>query len=111
MRTGTSFLRIETGRYERQPSENGSWENLPVEKRICRVCKTEKVEDELHFLLKCPAYTQARIILRHNLEKQGIIYMENNEMLKKLLTEKNILGITADFLQYAIDIRKKSENK
>ena len=80
-------------------------------KEYAGCAKRKKVEDELHFLLKCPAYTQARIILRHNLEKKGIIYMENNEMLKKLLTEKNILGITADFLQYAIDIRKKSENK
>jgi hypothetical protein len=111
MRTGTSFLRIETGRYERQVGANGRFEKLPAEKRLCRLCQANEIEDELHFLLKCKQYTQARVILRYNVEKLGGIYGENPENLAKLLSEKQFLGITADFLQFALEIRKTLESK
>ena len=111
IRTGTSFLRIETGRYERQIAANGQFEKLPVEKRICRLCDKNEIEDEFHFVMKCNQYTQARAILRHNLEKIGGVYEETTENLAHLLSEKRFLGITADFLQYALEIRKTLENK
>ena len=37
------------------------YEQLPREKRTCDTCK-DKVEDELHFLLKCPLNGE----IRHN---------------------------------------------
>ena len=33
--------------------ERGRYKGLKAEERICRLCKSE-VEDEVHFLLKCP---------------------------------------------------------
>ena len=111
MRTGTSFLRIETGRYERQVGENGKLEKLPAEKRICKLCDSKTVEDELHFILKCEKYRQARSILRYNLEKKGVCFEESNALLCLLLSEKNLLGLTADYLEYALMIRKASESK
>ncbi len=39
LRCGTAPLRIETGSYER----------LPVEQRVCEVCDSDNVEDEMHF--------------------------------------------------------------
>ena len=109
MRTGTSFLRVETGRYERQLNDDGRWEKLPIEKRTCRVCGKNEVEDELHFLLKCQAYTQPRTILRHQIEKNGGTYTENSDMLIHLLSQKSLLGITADYLQYAMELRKEEK--
>ncbi len=41
LRYVTAPLRIETGRYER----------LPVEQRVCEVCDSDNVEDEMHFLI------------------------------------------------------------
>ena len=107
IRTGTSFLRVETGRYERQLNDDGRWEKLPIEKRVCKICGKNEVEDELHFLLKCQAYTQPRAILRHQIEKKGGTYSETKEMLKHLLSDKIFLGITADFLQFAMELRKE----
>ncbi len=50
LRCGTAPLRIETGRYER----------LPVEQRVCEVCDSDNVEDEMHLLISCNAFTQER---------------------------------------------------
>ncbi len=50
LKCGTAPLRIETGRYER----------LPVEQRVCEVCDSDYVEDEMHFLISCNAFTEER---------------------------------------------------
>ena len=50
IRCGSSFLRIEQGR----------WEKLSREDRKCLVCVTGKVEDEKHFLLECYVYQRDR---------------------------------------------------
>ncbi len=50
LRCGTAPLIIETGRYER----------LPVEQSVCEVCDSDNVEDEMHFLISCNAFTQER---------------------------------------------------
>ena len=31
---------------------------IPWQERICHLCDTKRVEDEKHFLLECPMYTQ-----------------------------------------------------
>ncbi len=50
LRCGTAPLRIERGRYE--------W--LPVEQRVCEVCDSDNVEDEMHFLISWNAFIQER---------------------------------------------------
>ncbi len=50
LRCGTAPLRIETGRYER----------LPVDQRVCEVGDSDNVEDEMHFLISCNAFTHER---------------------------------------------------
>ena len=49
LRGGTSFLRIETGRYEKEKPEE----------RLCMWCKSA-IEDEKHFLLECDLYRGIR---------------------------------------------------
>ena len=48
-RHGILPLEIEVGRYR----------NVPLEDRICQICFTA-VEDEIHFLCDCPAYSEKR---------------------------------------------------
>ena len=55
LRAGTNWLRIEQGR----------WVGEAREERICRVCN-EEVEDESHFLRRCPEYKD----IRENAEKE-----------------------------------------
>ena len=40
--------------------ERGRYKNVPREDRKCSVCTLDTIEDEYHFLLECPAYTQIR---------------------------------------------------
>ena len=56
-RSGTAPIRLETGRYE----------GLPVEERICFVCKN-CVESELHVLIECPLYNEIRSLLFSKLQ-------------------------------------------
>jgi hypothetical protein len=49
-------LRIETGRYEKTKDNSGNYSKLEKENRICKFCNLRMVEDESHFLLKCPLY-------------------------------------------------------
>ncbi|MCG8430841.1 MAG: hypothetical protein MJA29_06695, partial [Candidatus Omnitrophica bacterium] len=50
LRMSAHNLRIETGRYN----------NLARNERICLLCNSGQVEDEIHFMLHCPALTPAR---------------------------------------------------
>ena len=36
------------------------WQGIPRERRWCQKCTYNEVEDERHFLLRCPAYEQLR---------------------------------------------------
>ena len=73
-------LRIETGRYEVMNRIKGIDANL----RYCLVCNTERVEDEYHFLMVCPIYSNIRVKLLqcviNNIDVSSI--MEEVEKIK-----------------------------
>ena len=50
MRCSTHSLEIQRGRHENKHRSD----------RLCRICNSEKVETEEHFLLYCPAYQLIR---------------------------------------------------
>ena len=50
LQTGMLPLNIEVGRFQQQK----------VEEKICPHCKGDKVEDEVHFIFKCPLYSILR---------------------------------------------------
>ena len=50
LRSGTLPLFIEKGRYQKKTLEN----------RSCPVCKTNNIEDELHFIVQCNNYSLKR---------------------------------------------------
>jgi len=100
-RMGITPLRIETGRYE---SNNGN-KGIQAELRFCLCCKTERVEDEYHFLMVCPVYTNLRNLLL--LKVKGILVetVNNNKV-----SEKTVQSIMNDDRELFIFIMK-SENK
>ena len=55
-RLGILPLFVETGRYI----------NVPLEDRICKLCSCNEIEDECHFLIFCPLYSDFRNILYEN---------------------------------------------
>ena len=50
LRLSSHGLRIETGRHIRMGREN----------RKCTLCDSNDIEDEFHFILKCPVYNDVR---------------------------------------------------
>ena len=54
LRLGVHTLRIQTGKYENKGA------SIPVEERLCLVCKRNCVEDEKHFLIDCTEYESLR---------------------------------------------------
>ena len=50
LRSGTLPIEIETGRYR----------GITREQRFCPICNTGEVENELHFILKCPVLHDIR---------------------------------------------------
>ena len=53
LRLSSHTLRIETGRYSRA--------RLERHERVCQICDSSDIEDEYHFILICPTYTNIRL--------------------------------------------------
>ena len=48
------------------PIETGRWSGIPREDRLCPLCNSPAIADEFHYLFKCPALSEDRIILLSN---------------------------------------------
>ena len=72
LRSGTLPIAIETDRYSRPPT--------PVDDRLCDLCDMEVVENEKHFFLDCPLYSDVRYNLYYECSKYiDIFYTLNND--------------------------------
>ena len=70
--------------------EKGRHENLPIDKRLCPLCK-ENVEDEYHFTTQCKMLSNARTILINKITDiiPNFIELNDIEKLKFLLAPKD----------------------
>ena len=89
-------LSIETGRYN----------SVPKEERLCIFCNVRKIEDEFHFLLVCPHFTELR-------RKYFKNYFCNWPTLNKfdqlmLSSSKKTLGNLGKFIYFAFRKRNCS---
>lgn len=50
-------------RYITTELETGRFTGLPVDERNCQICNRGSVEDEIHFVCKCPRYNVLRNVL------------------------------------------------
>ena len=71
-RSGTAPLRIETGRYTGEREED----------RLCRVCDSGEVENELHAIIRCPAYCDIRAELYSAAVKADSNFMDFTDDIK-----------------------------
>ena len=97
MRCGTYSLEIEKGRYR----------GIPAVRRFCKMCRdNQTVEDEKHFLIHCPSYSEERntffidFQLRNNTDFSN---MNDTEILKLLLSIDS--KFVADFIINISNIR------
>ena len=95
-RCGILPLRIETGRFVGEA----------VEMRLCKLCSNEEVEDEKHFLLKCPTYADIRSdTFRESVSNPDFIAMSEQEQFVHLI--KMFPRRTAKFIVRAY-LRRRS---
>ncbi|CAG2231457.1 unnamed protein product [Mytilus edulis] len=98
LRSGTFPIEIEKGRYRQ----------LPVERRICKLCTKQAIEDEIHFVIKCPAYDQERQTM-FNIANQKLTIdlqeLSDEEQFKTLLTSPESICAVANYLTVSLDVR------
>ena len=104
LRIGAFPLRIEVGRWKREP----------VEERICLQCVSGQLENESHFLAECEAYQRPREILftrireiSNNLWKPERYSKERNWELIMDGTNIRFCRATMDFVTAALEIRNR----
>ena len=95
IRLSNHKLNIEVGRHNK----------IPKHERFCPFCPT-LIEDEMHFLLLCPAYSRIRVQLFEKLNIISLQQRNQESLFVFLMTNWNITRSTANFLKTAIHIRE-----
>ena len=87
-------LKVELGRYLKP--------YLPFEERICEKCFSDDIEDEIHFLLQCPNYSQKRKSLLNSINKDCPAFNNLNYVNKFIwlmtMENDNIIRKVSEFL-------------
>ena len=52
-------MKIRTGNHH-LPVETGVWHGIDIQERKCTLCSTNDIEDDFHYALKCPFYSEQR---------------------------------------------------
>ena len=81
LRIGNHKLLIETGRYDQIPRDN----------RLCPMCKSNQIEDEIHLLFHCTKYCSFRDEFYKKIENQipNITQLPPMQATKKLMNSDN----------------------
>ena len=100
LRTSSLPLRIQTGRYAGQ--------NIPRNERYCLSCNELDVEDEFHFVCKCPLY----IDIRRNYLKKCYYVRPSVYKFHQLLNTTNKFELIklAKFVKDAMILRSNISN-
>ena len=75
--------------------EKGRYSDIPIHNRICAVCSTTSVENEIHLLLECSAYSRERedFFLKLNQLSNKLHHkVLNVSHLYNLFNSKNVTG-------------------
>ena len=101
LRIGILQINIEIGRYR----------SIPLEERLCRLCNMNEIEDEIHFLFRCPTYNVQRNIwfttMQRDLEE---LNDDNsiNDILKDMFHHDKS---TANYIINCMELRKIKTTK
>ena len=97
LRLGVLPIRIETGRYQ----------NERLEERVCMVCRQNDVEDEFHFVMKCPHYNTPRRELFDKVVTLCPIFYHLNNQEKFIMLMREFPRQMAKYTFIAYMMRRK----
>ena len=101
LRTSTHKLAIETGRYQRPV--------VPSNERLCKICNTGQVEDEIHFVTQCTAYTKHREVLLSEMNLTNYNESPEEKFIKIMKTSKDTdLIALGRYILACLQLRKNS---
>lgn len=100
----TSFTKIRLSNHKLK-IEVGRHNNIPKEKRYCSFCPT-LIEDEIHFLTQCPAYSTNRAKLMEEIDGRYYQQTDQESLFVFLMTNNEITHHTAKFITTASYIRE-----
>ena len=81
---------------------------MPLSERICKVCNSGVVEDEIHFLFKCPNYSHDRLIMFSKASENSQIFLEMDSLDKFVYLMANHERAVISFLTKAVYKRRHS---
>ena len=105
-RMGVLPLYIETGRYKNIRNADGTIRKLKPEERICTLCTLNEVEDEIHFLLECPVYTNLRSNLFTVTRTRNTNFDTLNNDQKLTYLMKNCIKPVAKYLFFCVGTKE-----
>ena len=94
LRTGTNRLRIETGRIQRPI--------LKPQERVCLQCNGGEIEDEKHFLLRCPHFRELRKEMFNSIQEKVGMDLESRseeQQWKALMGQESTPGQLSDIVK------------
>ena len=97
-RCGILPLEIETGRFK----------DVPLSERICKVCVSGCVEDEIHFLCDCPKYSEERIIMFSKVCDNSRVFENMDSLDKFVYLMANQERAVISFLSKTVEKRRNS---
>ena len=79
LRAGILPLQIEVGRFR----------NMPISERLCIICNGGEIEDEVHFVCSCVAYSNFRAVLFEYARTQFPDFDDEDDLTKFVLLMSN----------------------
>ena len=59
----SKIIKYRTGNH-RLPVETGRWDDIPLDERKCKICTTDDIGDEYHYLFTCDFLSDGKLYLK-----------------------------------------------
>ena len=92
--------------------EKGRYKGIDAEKRLCKFCNRNEVEDEVHFLLKCPLFDKERKQFLNKIytKNKNVQHLSENNLFNWLMIceDSAVFNELAEFVFKCTEIRQKA---
>ena len=87
--------------------ESGRWRGITHENSIYKLCNTE-IEDEIHFILKCPKLEHVRTMYKAKIMQLGSDHLTSQDRYIQLMNIEGCNVRTVSKFVYKLYVERKS---